>query len=50
MYPLEERSISDAIRYEKCAQIFVSSMNKNLIRYAIRDATNVSMVFTSDSS
>ena len=40
MYHLEERSVSTAIRYEKCAQIFVSSVNKNPIRYTIRDATN----------
>ena len=30
MYLLEERSVSTAVRYEKCAQIFVSSVNKTL--------------------
>ena len=40
MYHLEERSVSTAIRYKKCAQIFVSSVNKNPIRYTIRNATN----------
>ena len=30
MYHLEERSVSIAVRYEKCAQIFVSSVNKTL--------------------
>ena len=39
MYRLEERSVSTAVRYEKCAEIFVSSVNKNSIRYTIRDAT-----------
>ena len=29
-----------AIQCKKCAQIFVSSVNKNPIRYTIRDATN----------
>lgn len=36
----EERSVSTAIRYKNCAQIFVSNVNKNTIRYATRDATN----------
>ena len=40
MYHLEERRVSTAIQYKKCAQIFVSSVNKNPIRYAICDATN----------
>ena len=39
MYHLEERSVPTAIRYKKCAQIFVSNVNKNPIRYTIRDAT-----------
>ena len=38
MYHLEELSVSIAIQYKKCAQIFVSSVNKNPIRYTIRDA------------
>ena len=37
---LEERSVSTAIRYKKCAQTFVLSVNKNPIRHTIRDATN----------
>ena len=36
---LEECSVAAAIRYKKWAQIFVSSVNKNRIRYTIRDAT-----------
>ena len=28
-----------AIRYKKCAQIFVADVNKSPIRYIIRDAT-----------
>ena len=40
MYHLEERSVSTAIRNKKCAQTFVSTVNKNPIRYTIRDATN----------
>ena len=40
MYHLEKRNVSTAIWYEKCAQIFVSSVNKNTIRYKIRDSTN----------
>ena len=36
---LEERSVLTAIRYKKFAQIFDSSVNKNPIRYTIRDAT-----------
>ena len=32
---LKVRSISTAIRYKKCAQIFVSSLNKNPILYTI---------------
>ena len=44
MYPLEERSVSIAIGCEKCAQIFVSSVNKNPIQYTIGDATNSYMV------
>ena len=40
MYHLEEGSVSTAIQYEKCAQIFVSSVNKNPIWYTISDATN----------
>ena len=30
---LEERSVSTAIKYKNCAQIFVPSKNKNPIRY-----------------
>ena len=52
MYHLEERSVSTAIRYEKCAQIFFLSANKNLsdtqfvtLQTAIR--YNVNMVLTS---
>ena len=37
---LRRGSVSTAIRYEKCAQIFVSSVNKNSIRYTIHDARN----------
>ena len=44
MYYLEERSVSAAIRYKKRAQTFVSSVNKNPLRYTIRDATNNYMV------
>ena len=40
MYHLEEGSVSTAIQYEKCAQIFVSRVNKNPIWYTISDATN----------
>ena len=40
----EERSVSTAIRYKKCVQIFVSSVNKNPIRYTIRNATNSNTV------
>ena len=40
MYHLEERSVSAAIQYEKYSQIFVSSVNKNRIRYTIRNTTN----------
>ena len=40
LYHLEERSAPAAIRYKKCAQIFVASVNKNSIRYTIRDAMN----------
>ena len=38
LYHLEERCTSTAIRYKKCAQIFVATGKK--IRYTIRDATN----------
>ena len=40
VYHLEEGSVSTTISYKKCAQIFVSSVNKNPFRYIIRDATN----------
>ena len=47
MYHLEERSVSTAVQYEKCAQIFVSSVNKTLsdiqfvtLRTAIRYNVN----------
>ena len=30
---LEERSVAAAIRYKKCAQIFVVGLNKSPIRY-----------------
>ena len=40
MYHLEERSVWTATGNKKCAQIFVSSVNKNPIQYTIRDATN----------
>ena len=40
MYHLEERSVSTAIHYKRCAQIFVLSVNKNPIQYTICDATN----------
>ena len=39
IYHLEERSVSTAIRYKKCAQIFVVDVNKSPIRYIFRDAT-----------
>ena len=39
MYHLEERSVSAAIRYKKCAQMFVSSATENPIRYTICDIT-----------
>ena len=38
MYHLEEGSISTAIRYKKCAQIFAVDVNKSTIRYIIGDA------------
>ena len=37
MYHLEERSVSTAIRYKKCAQICLS-VNESPIRYAFRNA------------
>ena len=37
LYHLEECSVSTAIRYKKCAQIFISSVNKNPIQYTIHD-------------
>ena len=40
IYHLDERSVPTAIRYKKSAQIFVSSVNKNPIRYTIRDVKN----------
>ena len=40
IYHLEERSVPTAIRYKKSAQIFVSSVNRNPIRYTIRDVQN----------
>ena len=45
IYHLEERSASTAIRHEKCAEIFVSSVNKNPVQHTIRDAVNSYMVF-----
>ena len=37
---LEERSVStDNIRYKKCVQISVLSMNESPIRYVLRNAT-----------
>ena len=38
-YRLEERTVSAAMQYKRCAQIFASSVNKNPIRYKIHDAT-----------
>ena len=51
--PLEERRVSGAIRCKKCAQIFVSSVNKNLICYTICGTTkamryNVNMLLIKD--
>ena len=44
MYYLEERSLLTAIRYKKCGQIFVSSVNKALSQYAFRNAVESYMV------
>ena len=39
MYHLEESSVSIAVRYKKCGQISVLSVNESTIQYAFRNAT-----------
>ena len=39
MYHLEERSVSNTIRYKKCAQILVLSVNKSPLWCTFRNAT-----------
>ena len=39
MYHIEERSVSNAIQYKKCAQLFVVNVNKSPIQHIFREAT-----------